>query len=84
MWKKGGVWSQSDTCADNIQVGVGQASVMYAISRPLPPPHWTRSVMTVSNGLCLSKATDQTCIALSWRLFVSSFVLNHAMPAIQF
>ena len=34
MWKKGGVWSQSDTCEDNKQVGVGQASVMYAISRP--------------------------------------------------
>ena len=34
-------------------MGVGQASVMYALSRP--PPRRTRSVMTVSYGICLSE-----------------------------
>ena len=71
--------SQTDACEDNKQVGVGQASVMYAISRPpMPPPtpHLTRSVMvmTVSNGLCLSETIDQTsCVVLpKYILFVVS------------
>ena len=72
VWEWRGVVSVRQTHAreDNKQVGVGQASVMYAISRPpLPPmpPHLTRSVMvmTVSNGLCLSETIDQTsCLVL--------------------